>query len=423
MTTIDRGKDFLYILFSKSFLLLLNDAFMKLSIDKYFPVLFLLTVIGGGRVDAYQQRIDTARHNSRVNAIQVKHLLQSVQQHFAPDLSLAVFNIFFSQVKTGFILRGEVDNAGARDAVIHAIRKIVKGTVIDSIRVLPDSALGSDTLGIVISSVADVRRKSGEQEELLTQTLMGTVIKLLKKERGYYFIQTPDHYLGWLDSASVFVSNQTGIEAWNAAAKMIVTKFTGAVYARADVSSASVCEILDGCILKYLNRKNGWAAVELADGRHGFVPDTLVQDLEDWRKSRILTGDNLEKTAKSFLGIRYVWGGMSVKGMDCSGFVKTVYHFNGRELPRDARQQVLRGTPIETGKNFQNLKKGDLLFFGQKATAKQRERITHVAMYLENGLFIHSSRQVRLSSVHPSSDYYEESLLRRFVRARRILQN
>ena len=93
------------------------------------------------------------------------------------------------------------------------------------------------------------------------------------------------------------------------------------------------------------------------------------------------------------------------------------------ELNRDARQQAQQGMPIDPGENFQNLKKGDLLFFGRKATAKRREHITHVALYLENGLYIHSSKRVRFSSFNPSSDYYEESLLKRFVCARRILQN
>ena len=162
-------------------------------------------------------------------------------------------------------------------------------------------------------------------------------------------------------------------------------------------------------------------AVELANGKNGFVPDTLVQDINEWNKSRKPTGENLEKTARSFLGIHYLWGGMSVKGMDCSGFVKTVYHLNGVELNRDARQQAQQGVPIDPGENFQNLKKGDLLFFGRKATAKQHEHITHVALYLENGLYIHSSKRVRFSSFDPSSDYYEEPLLKRFICARRIL--
>jgi hypothetical protein len=396
---------------------------MKFSFGRYFTVVLFLLFAGGARVTPYQQRSGAIHNNSQINNIQIKHILQSVQQRYAPDLQLAVFDISYTQVEKGIILQGEVDNLEAKSAVIHALQKIVKGTVIDSIRVLPDAALGPNITGIVTLSVADVRRKPDKQEELLTQALMGTIVTLLKKERGYFFIQTPDHYLGWLDSASMVVCNQAGVDAWNAASKVIVTNFMGVVHARTDTSSTAVCEIIDGCVLKNSGRKNGWIAVERADGRNGFVQDTLVQDIDEWKRSRVPTGENLEKTARLFLGIHYLWGGMSVKGMDCSGFVKTVYHLNGVELLRDARQQARQGKPIDPGEKFQNLEKGDLLFFGRKATANRPERITHVALYLENGLYIHSSKRVRVSSLNPSSDYYEEPLLKKFVRARRILQN
>jgi len=386
---------------------------------RYFTVILFLLFVGGAKVTPYQQHIGGIDNNNQINKI--KRVLQSIQYRYAPDSQLAVFDVSYTQTEKGTVVRGEVDNLNAKSAVIREMQKIVKGKVIDSIHVLPDLALGNATTGIVICGVANIRRKPGEKEELLTQALMGTAVKLLKKEYGYFFIQTSDHYLGWLDTASLFVPDQAGVNAWNAASKVIVIKFIGTVYARSDTSSTIVCEIVDGCILKSTGKKSGWIAVELANGKNGFVPDTLVQDINEWNKSRKLTGENLEKTARSFLGIHYLWGGMSVKGMDCSGFVKTVYHLNGVELNRDARQQAQQGVPIDPGENFQNLKKGDLLFFGRKATAKRHEHITHVALYLENRLYIHSSKRVRFSSFDPSSDYYEEPLLKRFICARRIL--
>ena len=271
-------------------------------------------------------------------------------------------------------------------------------------------------------ALGNVRREPSGRGELLTQTLMGTVVKLLKKANGYFYIQMPDKYLGWIDATSVFTTNQAGMKVWLATPKVIVTKLIGVMHEKPELSSKPMFALVAGCVLKNNGRKNGWILAELADGRKGFVPDTFVQNLEEWNKSRMLTGENIEKTAKSLLGIPYLWGGTSVKEMDCSGFVKTVFRLNGMELSRDADQQSKLGTHFVPGENFQNLRKGDIVFFGQKATAKKPERITHVGIYLENRLFIHSSGSVHLSSFDTASRYFDKSLLKRFVWARRIIQ-
>jgi len=110
--------------------------------------------------------------------------------------------------------------------------------------------------------------------------------------------------------------------------------------------------------------------------------------------------------------------------MDCSGFIKTVYRLNGMELQRDADQQAHQGIEIDPGKDFNSLQRGDLLFFRSRKKGKQSRHITHVGLYLEKGLFIHCSlsKKVRLSSLDLSSNYFEKSLRKQFVLARRIIQ-
>jgi cell wall-associated NlpC family hydrolase len=352
----------------------------------------------------------------------IKRILQSTQQRYAPDRRTAVFDISYKQTKTGIVLFGEVDTLAAKNSLIDALRKNLKEEVVDSIRMLPDPTLGNYRNGIVIIDVGDIRHEPRKQGELVTQVLMGTVVTLLKKVGGYCFVQMPDQYLGWIDEASLYATDQTDVKTWNTAHKVIITELECIVRKTPDSSSVPLCNVNAGCILKSGGKNNGWMMVELADGRKGFVPDSLVQDLDEWNKSRMLTGENLEKTAKELLGIPYLWGGTSVKGMDCSGFVKMVYRLNGMELHRDADQQANQGTQIDPGKNFKNLQKGDLLFFGQQARRKQSKRITHVGLYIGNRLFIHSSGRVRLNSLDPSSNYFEESLLKRFILARRIIQ-
>ena len=349
------------------------------------------------------------------------NILKTMHDKYAPDRRTAVFDVTAEMSGPNLILRGEVDDADARQQVVQAIRASSKAAVIDSIRTLPDPSLGSKTFGIVTVSVGNVRTKPGDAEELSTQVLMGMVVRVLKKHGGYYYVQSSDHYLGWLDDDAFALTDRAEVDAWAAARKVIVTGYFGVVRENAGDDAQPVSDALIGNLFKFLDASNGWTHVAIADGRTGYIASSLVSDYDSWRGSRSLNGDNVEKTAKMFVGIPYLWGGTSAKGMDCSGFTKTVYRLNGMELSRDADQQAAMGTDVQVDANFSGLKKGDLLFFGRKGTADRPERISHVAIYLENKLYIESSGRVRFGSFDPSSPYFREYNARRFVRVRRII--
>lgn len=116
----------------------------------------------------------------------------------------------------------------------------------------------------------------------------------------------------------------------------------------------------------------------------------------------------LKKTAYSFIGTRYRFGGTTRKGLDCSSFVQHVFRELDVNLPRTAREQFHIGNPVASG----DLQKGDLLFFHTYARFP-----SHVGIYLGNNRMIHASsrdRRVVISSIN--TPYYRS----RFIGAKRI---
>ena len=131
---------------------------------------------------------------------------------------------------------------------------------------------------------------------------------------------------------------------------------------------------------------------------------TLVQkSLQPWKNSD--EKYMLVKVAKSFMGAPYRYGGESVRGLDCSAYVKKIYEIFDVELPRSAREQFKVGAKVSK----EGLSVGDLVFFKTKRYAKYP---THVGIYIGDGNFIHSSSYhsklgVKVDSL--DSSYYSKT--------------
>jgi cell wall-associated NlpC family hydrolase len=120
------------------------------------------------------------------------------------------------------------------------------------------------------------------------------------------------------------------------------------------------------------------------------------------------------RTADSYVGVKYVWGGNTPKeGFDCSGFTKYVFAKYNITLPRTAREQVRAGTAVAA--DFRSLRPGDLMLFREPG-----EAISHVAVYVGDGVIIHSASSVGgvgYTDLNTGGDWF----VAYFVAARRIL--
>ncbi len=378
-----------------------------------FALILLLLVTTGGTLAAPQTPDLTAATDA----------LAAVRTRFAPDRRVAVFDLKVERTEDALAVSGEVESAAAKAAALEALRACGERNVVDHVTVLPDAALGGQTLGLVRVSVANVRGRPSHSAELVTQTLMGWPLRVLKEQDGWYLVHTePDGYLGWIETLQLTRVDAETKQAWEAAARVVSTVPVGVLRLAPATDAEPVTDLVMGSVMQAAGRSGGWTEVSLPDGRRGFAPGGEVQDYAAWTSSRTADPEAIDRTARLFMGVPYLWGGTSSKGFDCSGFVKIVLHLHGIELPRDADQQAAMGRPVAIDKGLSELRKGDLLFFGPTETPEQPERITHVALYEGNLEFIHASGLVRRSSFDPASPIYSGSLLKRLRRARRVIE-
>jgi cell wall-associated NlpC family hydrolase len=283
---------------------------------------------------------------------------------------------------------------------------------------VPDTAFAIADLSVVQLNVAP-----DYDAESATQIVMGMDCKFLERGDGWTKVLTPEGYVGWCPTTGITILNASEYGAWLAKPKYIVTSYFTIL--RKDPSDASECvsdAVMGGLVLQgdaSLDTPEFYS-VSTNGGKAAFVRRSDAVDYAQWLDTRMDTPENIAATGKMFLGFPYVWGGTSAKGMDCSGFTKTVYFMNGVILQRDASQQVKTGKPVDISKGIDSLQVGDLVFFGTEAKDGKPERISHVSLYIGGGEIIHSSGRVRYSNLMKDApDYYD----RKPLRAVRIIGN
>ncbi len=311
---------------------------------------------------------------------------------------------------------GETNLAEAKDTLLNRFRK--GGILYESrISLLPDSTVGEKPFGLINVSVANLRSNPRHSAELVTQALLGTPINLLKKEGGWYLVQTPDKYIAWTNSGSLVPLAKGELDSWKKEDKIIYLAAAG--FAMQPSGDARVSDLAAGNVLTVEKEQKRFWLVTYPDGRTARIRKDEAANLRDWNAGMEISDSTVFRTAMDFMGIPYLWGGTSTKGMDCSGFTKTVYLLNGVILPRDASQQVHSGQLVDTARDFSKLKVGDLLFFGTKDD--QAEKVVHVGMWVGNDQFIHESSYVHMNSMDSLAENFDRYNYDRYLRAMRII--
>jgi hypothetical protein len=223
-------------------------------------------------------------------------------------------------------------------------------------------------------SVIPMRKEPAHRSEMVSQLLFSEYAEILEEEKDFVRVKCLyDGYDGWVQANQLTVveeilSTNTYIETWSQE-----------VSVNGIIVRASMCSpvYMPGKIISIANREIQY----LKAGENSF-----------WNSSeKKFTKSNLEFIYQKFLNTPYLWGGRSVFGIDCSGFVQQVYKMFGVKLLRDAYLQAEQG--ISVG-NIDETILGDLAFFHN-----ENGRIVHVGIVLENNQIIHSSGKVRIDTI------------------------
>jgi cell wall-associated NlpC family hydrolase len=212
-----------------------------------------------------------------------------------------------------------------------------------------------------------------------TQALYGQDVTVLAVRGGWAEVavadepdpQDPRGYPGWLPLRQLATGFDGSGRALTVTARTATLRVTG-----------RTLRLSYGTRLPLLRREGAAAVVRTPDGEgrlSGFATASPSPP----------TGAAVVASARRFLGVRYLWGGFSAWGFDCSGLVWDVFRAHGATIPRDADPQFRHGTRV----SLAHLRPGDLLFYGTPSY------VEHVAIYAGGGRMIEapdSAHRVRL---------------------------
>ncbi len=239
---------------------------------------------------------------------------------------------------------------------------------------------------VVLATVENMYSRPDESADVVSQALLGQSVKVLATRGAFAQVETPDAYQGWLPERALRRYPLANTPRYASQGKLAeITSLIANIYRTADVTSARPKTQATLGVRLELDApppQEGFLAVRLPSGERGFVHAGDAQVVDALAPRAAASRADLVMTVRRFIGLPYLWGGMSPLGLDCSGLVAQVYRTAGRILPRDADLQFgdPRATPVERAA----LQPGDLLFFG-------RTKITHVGLYVGAGRFVHAT--------------------------------
>ncbi len=244
-----------------------------------------------------------------------------------------------------------------------------------------------ESQGVVLKNVVNLFGEPDTGGELVTQAIVGTSLTIEKSTDGWHYARLPDQYHAWIEADHVreYAPGEPRYASEGQIAE--IQELLAFLHNQPDdTSRAPAMQVTIGARLEVAEEHEERVRVILPDGRALWMRrnDLAIQEAGSPRPRG--TVQQVLETAQRFLGLPYLWGGITPLGIDCSGFVQLSYHLHGVALLRDSSIQYTQPGLLPVEK--EELEPGDLVFFGRKS-------ITHVGLVLGNGEFIHATTHLR----------------------------
>ena len=223
---------------------------------------------------------------------------------------------------------------------------------------------------VCIVPAAPIRKKASHKVEMSNQLLFGEVMRVIDAKKNWLKIQSVhDNYEGWIRNNLVSTIDSVPPNTFVAGELINTVRF----------GEQKMLIPFGSSLPGY---ENGLGTI--ATKQYHFDGYAVNRSLSN------ADGKTVQQLTSSWLNAPYLWGGRTVLGVDCSGFVQVIFKMMGLDLLRDAKQQISQGLKV---KKLEATHCGDLAFFQKK------KKIVHVGILLSPGEIIHASGKVRIDKI------------------------
>jgi len=325
-----------------------------------------------------------------------ENILENLKKKYQQEYGVAVFDIEAKNTKLGIMIKGKVLTENQRDEVLEEFKKNKIKIKNENIKILSDAEKRNE-IGWVAArnKIIDLKSRFVSNKIInnkilnrirCSQALKGEILRVLYKYEDQLLVQQSDLTLGWVSKGEVIVKKKSLYKEWkkgNYAIKGKAIKITNKKIAKrlhspehsGTMEPANLgchSELVSESVIDFKKNnpiQNNQKISEIKTRQNVNQKKILKQVQDDKMKNKII------KEAEKYLGVKYVLGGKSENGIDCSGLVQLAYKDSlGIILPKHSWDQKKVGRKVK----LENIKTGDLIFLIKKENEHKHVGIAEV---------------------------------------------